>query len=185
MPDARRHSLVFDWLTEVQDFLRQTDPVIVRKCQPELTKDLDALLLCNAAPPVRRLSAEAMARMYSKGNPFGAYQVVITCADLVQKKPEAKESNGQRLFALEVIGTLFQELGRLLGSCMMDTISSLLIGLKVSEATRCETLTAIGKVLSGLENSASMFHAKIYKAVRPYMTHSSGRVSIQLVVTFD
>jgi len=34
-------------------------------------------------------------------------------------------------------------------------------------------LKAIGKVLSGLENSANMFHAKVYKAVKPYMSHSS------------
>ena len=56
-----------------------------------------------------------------EGNPFGAYQIINKCNDLLKLKEDSSQPQGQRLFALEVIGKLYLELGRLLGSCFPDT----------------------------------------------------------------
>jgi hypothetical protein len=81
-------------------------------------------------------------------------------------KEDGKEPIGQRLFALEVISTLYRELGRLLGSCFPDTVFSLLKSLRLSESTRPECLEAITNLLIGLEGSASMKHVEIYKNIK-------------------
>ena len=44
------------------------------------------------------------------------------------------------------------------------------------ESCRPECLAAIRNLLVGLEASAAMKHAEIYKGVKPYMTHSDWRV---------
>ena len=43
LPDSRKHSLVFDWLTKVTDFLRESDNVQIRAAQVKLK-----YLLCMA-----------------------------------------------------------------------------------------------------------------------------------------
>ena len=53
LPDSRKHSLVFDWLTKVADFLRQSNTTQIRSKQDVLVGELEILLACNAAPPVR------------------------------------------------------------------------------------------------------------------------------------
>ena len=147
----------------------------VKYFQDGLIHELEILLACNAAPPVRRIASRAMASLFSKGNPYGAYQIINKCNDLLKLKEDGKEI-GQRLFALEVIATLYSELGRLLGSCFPDTVFSLLKCLRLSELSRSECLDAIRHLLVGLEGSASMKHAEIYKNVRPFMTSNDWRV---------
>lgn len=117
-----------------------------------------------------------MASLFSKGNPYGAYQIINKCNDLLKVKDDSKEHTGQRLFALEVIATLYSELGRLLGSCFPDTVFSLLKCLRLSESSRSECLDAIRHLLIGLEGSASMKHAEIYKSIRPFMTSNDSSV---------
>ena len=68
LPDSRKHSLVFDWLTRVADFLRQSDTKEIRAKQDGLIQELEILLACNAAPPVRRLASSALAVLFSKEN---------------------------------------------------------------------------------------------------------------------
>jgi hypothetical protein len=109
LPDSRKHSLVFDWLTKVSDFLRESDNAQIRKAQDGLIHELEILLACNAAPPVRRIASRAMASLFSKGNPYGAYQIINKCNDLLRSKEDPKEPVGQRLFALEVIATLYSD----------------------------------------------------------------------------
>lgn len=44
LPDSRKHSLVFDWLTKVTDFLRRSDSVQIRAAQVyELESHFDFL----------------------------------------------------------------------------------------------------------------------------------------------
>ena len=126
--------------------LSKKDTKRIREKQDGLIQELEILLACNAAPPVRRLASSALAVLFSKGsfkssfftttlflgNPFGAYQIVNKCNDLLKAKDEGPQ--GQRLFALEVIGKLYRELGRLLGSCFPDTVFSLLKSLKQHES---------------------------------------------------
>ena len=133
---------------------------------------MEILLACNAAPPVRRLASAALADLFSKGNPFGAYQIVNKCNDLLKSKEDASAPQGQRLFALEVIGKLYLELGKLLGSCFPDTVFSLLKSLKQSESSRIVCLGALTNLIVGLEGSAAMKHLEIYKNVKPYLTNS-------------
>ena len=113
---------------------------------------------------------------FAKGNPFGAYQIVNKCNDLCKTKEDSSTPIGQRFFALEVIGKLYLELGRLLGSCFPDTVFSLLKSLKLSESSRVECLNALTNLIIGLEASAAMKHQEIYKNVRPYLANSDADV---------
>lgn len=36
LPDSRKHSLVFDWLTKVTDFLRESNNTQIRAAQVEI-----------------------------------------------------------------------------------------------------------------------------------------------------
>ena len=114
--------------------------------------------------------------IHYKGNPFGAYQIVNKCNDLCKTKEDSSTPIGQRFFALEVIGKLYLELGRLLGSCFPDTVFSLLKSLKLSESSRVECLNALTNLIIGLEASAAMKHQEIYKNVRPYLANSDAGV---------
>ena len=54
-------------MTKVTDFLRTANNAEVRTAQVGLIHELEILLACNAAPPIRRIAAKALASLFSKG----------------------------------------------------------------------------------------------------------------------
>uniref|UniRef100_A0A3Q3XDT8 HEAT repeat-containing protein 5A n=1 Tax=Mola mola TaxID=94237 RepID=A0A3Q3XDT8_MOLML len=163
---------IFEWLNHLKKLLPATDRV--RANQRCLIDQLSAVLLDSPGPPTRWLLAHCLALIYRQGDPVTSSLLVERCNDIIRSKDDSPSSLPTRLAAVACLGSLFEQLGRILVGLFRDTLSNLLKAMKSAESQgRYEIMLSLEKILRGLGVSAVSCHRDVYKAARTCLTDRS------------
>ncbi|CAK8692902.1 unnamed protein product [Clavelina lepadiformis] len=139
----------------------------IKEKQKQLVAQLNAQILAGPGPPTRSLIGYCLSTLYQVGDSYSMYETVSKCNEIVRNKDDSPSYLSIRLAAIVAIGILYEENGRMLGALFTDTVQVLVKGLKNAESqTRCETMTALRRLLVGLGASATMCHRDIYKVAK-------------------
>ncbi|KAJ0063184.1 hypothetical protein NL108_013353 [Boleophthalmus pectinirostris] len=165
---------VFSWLNRLKNQLPLTDKAEIKKIQRRLVDQLSSVLIGSPGPPVRVLLAHCLALLFHLGDPLPCSLLVEKCNDIIRNKDDSPSALPSRLAAVACLGSLFEQLGRMLNGSSKDTFTNLLRALKNAESQgRCEILASLEKMLRGLGPSAAPVHRDIYKSARTCLTDRS------------
>lgn len=172
LSDPLRAEAVFSWLRHLKALLPSTDKAELKQIQRLLVEQLSSVLIGSPGPPTRWLLAHCLAMLFRLGDPLPSSLLVERCNDIIRNKDDSPSGLPSRLAAVSCLGSLFEQLGRMLS--FRDTFTNLLRALKNAESQgRCEILLSLEKMLRGLGSSAAPVHRDVYKASRTCLTDRS------------
>ncbi|XP_075963534.1 HEAT repeat-containing protein 5A [Anarhichas minor] len=172
--DHQRAAFVFEWLNHLKKLLPAAERADVRHNQRRLTEQLSGVLIGSPGPPTRRLLAHCLALLYRLGDPVTASLLVDRCNDIIRSRDDSPSGLPTRLAAITVLGSVFEQLGRLLLGSFKETLMNLLKAMKSAESQgRYETMRSLEKILRGLGVSAAPCHRDVYKAARTCLADRS------------
>ncbi|XP_074548207.1 HEAT repeat-containing protein 5A isoform X2 [Halichoeres trimaculatus] len=172
--EHQRGEFIFEWLNHLKKLLLATDRADIKHNQRRLIDQLSGILIGSPGPPTRWLLAHCLALLYRLGDPVPASLMVDRCNDIIRSKDDSPSGLPTRLAAVACLGSLFEQLGRLLVGCFKDTLTNLLKAMKSAESQgRYEIMLCLEKILRGLGVSAVSSHRDVYKAARACLTDRS------------
>uniref|UniRef100_A0A3Q1AXC4 HEAT repeat-containing protein 5A n=1 Tax=Amphiprion ocellaris TaxID=80972 RepID=A0A3Q1AXC4_AMPOC len=172
--EHQRAEFVFEWLTHLKKLLPTVDRVDIRQNQRRLIDQLSAVLIGSPGPPTRWLLAHCLALLYRLGDPIPSSLMVERCNDIIRSKDDSPSGLPTRLAAVACLGSLYEQLGRMLVGSFKDTLVNLLKAMKSAESQgRYEIMLSIEKILRGLGVSAVSSHRDVYKVARACLTDRS------------
>ncbi|XP_035264089.1 HEAT repeat-containing protein 5A isoform X3 [Anguilla anguilla] len=146
----------------------------VKKKQKHLVEQLTEVLMGSPGPPTRRLLADCLALLYKAGDPFTASFTIEKCSDIIRSKDDSPSFLPTRLAAIACLGSIYEQLGRLLGNTFSESVGNLLKAMRNAESQgRYEIMQSLQRILRGLGMSAVSCHRDIYKAARVCLTDRS------------
>ncbi|KAJ3613171.1 hypothetical protein NHX12_019423 [Muraenolepis orangiensis] len=155
LEEPQRSEFVFRWLTDLKHLLPAMTRVEVKENQRRLVAQLQAVLIGSPGPPTRCLLAHCLALLYRLGDPVSAHYTVV-------------------MAAIACLGSLYEQLGRMLNHSLKDSLVNLLKAFKNAESQgRSEVLLAVEKALRGSGAAASLCHREVYKVSRVALTDRS------------
>uniref|UniRef100_A0AAQ6A9E4 HEAT repeat-containing protein 5A n=1 Tax=Amphiprion ocellaris TaxID=80972 RepID=A0AAQ6A9E4_AMPOC len=167
--EHQRAEFVFEWLTHLKKLLPTVD-----RNQRRLIDQLSAVLIGSPGPPTRWLLAHCLALLYRLGDPIPSSLMVERCNDIIRSKDDSPSGLPTRLAAVACLGSLYEQLGRMLVGSFKDTLVNLLKAMKSAESQgRYEIMLSIEKILRGLGVSAVSSHRDVYKVARACLTDRS------------
>uniref|UniRef100_A0A673BT42 HEAT repeat-containing protein 5A n=1 Tax=Sphaeramia orbicularis TaxID=375764 RepID=A0A673BT42_9TELE len=147
---------------------------IIKQNQRHLVEQLSAVLIGSPGPPTRWLLAHCLALLLRLGDPLPASLLVERCNDIIRSKDDSPSGLPTRLAAVACLGSLYQQLGRMLIASFKDTFSNLMKAMKNAESQgRYEIMLCLEKILCGLGVGAISCHRDVYKAARTCLTDRS------------
>ncbi|KAJ0009197.1 hypothetical protein NQD34_016612 [Periophthalmus magnuspinnatus] len=165
---------VFSWLNRLKNQLPLTEKAEIKKIQRRLLDQLSTILIGSPGPPVRVQLADCLALLFHLGDPLPCSLFVEKCNDIIRNKDDSPSALPSRLAAVACLGSLFEQLGRMLSGSSKETFTNLLRALKNAESQgRCEILGSLEKMLRGLGPLAAPVHRDIYKSARTCLTDRS------------
>ncbi|KAG7465627.1 hypothetical protein MATL_G00155510 [Megalops atlanticus] len=172
--ELQRAEFVFEWLRFLKKLLLAADRADVKQNQKRLVEQLTQVLLGSPGPPTRRLLAHCLALLYRVGDSFTASLTIDTCNDIIRSKDDSPSFLPTRLAAIACLGSIYEQLGRLLGSSFSESVGNLLKAMRSAESQgRYEIMQSLERILRGLGVSAVSCHRDIYKATRACLTDRS------------
>uniref|UniRef100_A0A3P8SZZ2 HEAT repeat-containing protein 5A n=1 Tax=Amphiprion percula TaxID=161767 RepID=A0A3P8SZZ2_AMPPE len=172
--EHQRAEFVFEWLTHLKKLLPAVDRVDIRQNQRRLIDQLSAVLIGSPGPPTRWLLAHCLALLYRLGDPIPSSLMVERCNDIIRSKDDSPSGLPTRLAAVACLGSLYEQLGRMLVGSFKDTLVNLLKAMKSAESQgRYEIMLSIEKILRGLGVSTVSSHRDVYKVARACLTDRS------------
>ena len=164
---------IFQWLTTLEKTVRDFPKAEFKQFQSKLTLELQELLKSDHGPPVRRLLGNAFVAVYSVGDTYSMYDTITVCLDLIKGKAD----NTTMLGCIEILGHLYEKLGRSAGGVFPDALQALVKSIKSSDASiRKSSIYSMEQMIIGLETSASYGYKDLSKAFRSSMTDRSVNV---------
>ena len=158
---------IFQWLTGLEKSVLNFPRAEFKPIQPKLALELQEFLKSDHGPPVRRLLGNALVAVYTTGDSYLLYDSISVCLDLIKIKTDASTVLG----CIEILGHLYEKLGRSAGGLFPDALQSLVKSIKSSDVSiRKASLFAMEQMVFGLENSASYGFKELSKAFRSCMT---------------
>ncbi|XP_008312892.1 HEAT repeat-containing protein 5A isoform X2 [Cynoglossus semilaevis] len=174
LSEHQRAEFLYEWLNHLKKLLLVTDRVDIKQNQRRLVDQLSGILTGSPGPPTRWLLAHCLSLLYRLGDPLPSSLLVDRCNDIIRSKDDSPSGLPTRLAAIACIGTLFEQLGRMLVGCFRETLTNLLKAMKSAESQgRYEIMLSLEKILRGLSTNAVPCHRDIYKAARSCLTDRS------------
>ncbi|KAG9336358.1 hypothetical protein JZ751_002705 [Albula glossodonta] len=172
--EQQKAEFIFEWLRFLKKLLAAVDRADVKKNQKRLVEQLTEVLMGSPGPPTRRLLAHCLALVYRVGDSFAASLTIDKCNDIIRSKDDSPSFLPTRLAAIACLGSIYEQLGRLLGNTFSESVGNLLKAMKNAESQgRYEIMQSVEKILRGLGVSAVSCHRDIYKAARVCLTDRS------------
>ncbi|KAJ8391412.1 hypothetical protein AAFF_G00090420 [Aldrovandia affinis] len=172
--EQQKAEFVFEWLRFLKKLLAAVDRTDVKRNQKRLVEQLTEVLMGSPGPPTRRLLAHCLALLYRVGDPFTVNLTIDKCNDIIRSKDDSPSFLPTRLAAIACVGSIYEQLGRLLGGTFSDSVGNLLKAMRSAESQgRYEILQSVERVLRGLGVSAVSCHRDVYKAARVCLTDRS------------
>ncbi|XP_028994426.1 HEAT repeat-containing protein 5A isoform X2 [Betta splendens] len=174
LAEHQRSEFVFEWLNHLNKLLPATDRAHIKQNQRHLVEQLSAVLIGSPGPSTRCLLARCFALLYHLGDPVPASLLVERCNEIIRSKDDSPSGLPTRLAAVACLGSLYAQLGRMLGGSFKDTLANLLKAMKSAESQgRYEIMLSVERILRGLGPGAVSGHRDIYKAARMCLTDRS------------
>ncbi|KAF1375262.1 hypothetical protein PFLUV_G00237750 [Perca fluviatilis] len=148
LAEHQRPQFVFEWLTHLKKLLPVTDRVDIKQNQRRLIEQLSGVLIGSPGPPTRWLLAHCVALLYRLGDPIAASLFVDRCHDIIRSKDDSPSGLPTRLAAMACLGSLFEQLGRMLVGSFKDSLTILLKAMKSAEPGFTEIRQALGRAFS-------------------------------------
>uniref|UniRef100_I3J0L3 HEAT repeat-containing protein 5A n=1 Tax=Oreochromis niloticus TaxID=8128 RepID=I3J0L3_ORENI len=170
----QKAEFILEWLNHLKRLLPATDRVDIRQNQRCLVDQLWEILINSPSRPTRWVLAHCLAVLYRLGDPIPSSLMVERCNNIIRSKDDSPSALPTRLAAIACLGTLYEQLGRMLIGCFKDTLACLLKAMKSAESQgRYEIMLSMERILRGLGVSAVSCHRDIYKVVRACLTDRS------------
>lgn len=176
--DKKRPLFVHEWLRYLDKNLTNTVKSELKEIQPKLLNQLFSLFNAFPGPPIRHLIAKNIATLYSIGDLLSLHTTIEKCNDLIRSKEhETQMQQMSKLCALNVIGALYEKLGRMVGTSYEETVQVLLKYMKSADSqVRIEIIQTFEKILFGLGTAGQSVHKDIYKQLKDCMLDRSQAV---------
>jgi hypothetical protein len=118
-------------------------------------------------PPIRHLIAKNISTLFSIGDIIALYGTIEKCNELLKSKEhETQMQQMSKLCALNVIGALYEKLGRMVPS-YDETVQILLKYLKSADSqVRIEIVQTFERIVYGLGTAGQSLHKDIYKQLK-------------------
>lgn len=174
--NKKRPFYLHEWLL----FLEQNLPTIskpeLKSKQAAILAQLHGLFNIFPGPPNRQLIAKNIATLYSLGDCLGVYQTVDKCNELLRSKEhETQLQQMAKLCALNVIGALYEKLGRSVSGINTasnnnsgddNTVQIMIKYMKSADSlVRIEIVQTFEKMLPALASSSQHQHSPAYKEI--------------------
>jgi hypothetical protein len=176
--DKKRPLFLHEWLSYLDKHLPTTiSKQDIKLHQSKLISQLMSLFNAFPGPPIRQLIAKNMATLFSLGDLVDLYPTMDKCIEMLRSKEhETQMQQMAKLCALNVIGALFEKLGRMCDRSE-ETVQVLFKYMKSADSlVRIEIVQTLEKMLYGLGSSASpsnaattALHKDIYKHIKKQM----------------
>ncbi|XP_053331518.1 HEAT repeat-containing protein 5A [Spea bombifrons] len=174
LEEPERGIRILEWLRYLKAVLPITPRAEIKENQKQLVEQLTLVMMGSPGPPARRLLAHNLGMVYSSGDTFSVYETIDRCNELIRNKEDSPSYLPSKLAAVACLGSLYQKLGRLLGSTFNETVSNLLKVLRNAESQgRLEIMLSLERIVTGLGPSVAPCHRDIYKAARSCLTDRS------------
>lgn len=166
--DKKRPLFLHEWLCYLERELPACDKAEVKKIQAKITGQLFSLFNAFPGPPIRHLIARNIAALFSIGDILELHATIQKCNDIIRSREhETQMQQMAKLCALNVIGSLYERLGRMGGSSYEDTVQVLLKYMKSADSqVRIEIIQTFEKILLGLGTAGQSIHKHIYKQLK-------------------
>lgn len=170
---------IFQWLTGLEKTVLSYPKAEFKPHQSKLTLELQEILRSEHGPPVRRLLGNAFVAVYSVGDTYSMYDTITVCLDLIK----IKSDNSTMLGCIELLGHLYEKLGRSAGGVFPDALQALVKSIKSSDSSiKKASVYSMDQMITGLETSASYGYKDLSKAFRSCMTDKSLSVRCKAVL---
>lgn len=152
--DKKRPLFLHEWLCYLEKNLPEVEKSEIKKIQPKITSQLFSLFNAFPGPPIRHLIARNLSTLFSIGDILALHQTIEKCNDMIRSKEHETQMNQMaKLCALNVIGSLYEKLGRMVGYSCEETVQVLLKYMKSADSqVRIEIIQTFEKILFGLGN---------------------------------
>lgn len=166
--DKKRPLFLHEWLCYLERELPTCDKAEIKKIQGKITAQLFSLFNAFPGPPIRHLIARNIATLFSIGDILELHATIQKCNDIIRSREhETQMQQMAKLCALNVIGSLYEALGRMGGSSYEDTVQVLLKYMKSADSqVRIEIIQTFEKILLGLGTAGQSIHKQIYKQLK-------------------
>ncbi|KAM4625645.1 HEAT repeat-containing protein 5A [Polymixia lowei] len=172
--EHQRAEFIFEWLSYLKKLLPATDRADIKQNQRRLLDQLMGVLTGSPGPPTRWLLAHCLGLLCRLGDPVSSSLLVERCNDIIRNKDDSPSGLPTRLAAIACLGSLYEQLGRMLVHSFKDTLTNLLKAMKNAESQgRYEIMLSVEMILRGLGVSAMPSHRDVYKAARVCLTDRS------------
>ena len=150
--DKKRPLFLHEWLCYLEKQLPTVDKTEIKKIQPKIINQLFGLFNAFPGPPIRHLIARNISTLFSIGDILALHQTIEKCNDMIRSKEhETQMQQMAKLCALNVIGALYEKLGRMVGYSYEETVQVLLKYIKSADSqVRIEIIQTFEKILLGL-----------------------------------
>lgn len=165
--DSKKPIFVFEWLRFLDKVLVAANKSDIKQSQETLVKQLNHQITQAPGPPTRKLLGRCLANLFSIGDTYKLFETVDLCNEIIKGRDDSPSYLPTKLAAIAVLGSMYEKLGRMMGSTYPETIQNLIKALRNAESTgRCEIMYCLQMILLGLGSAAQSHHRDINKAVK-------------------
>lgn len=170
VPEQNKPVFIYDWLRSLDRRLSQSTKTEVRNVQQALTDQLMNQVTQGVGPPSRKLLGRCLAKVFTTGDSISLYAVLNSCNDALKIRDDSPTTINKRLTALTCLGVIYRSLGRLCGRSFEETVGILTKMIKqVESQTRCEILTTLMNIVTGLGAAETSCFRDIFKVARSFI----------------
>ena len=157
-PESEKALFVLEWLRHLNKILHVVNRSDIKSSQKKLQEQLLRQMHSSPGPPIRYYLAKCLASLFAVGDSVGLFEIINTCNDLIKQKDDPATLNN-RLAALEVLGEMYEKLGRMVGRSYDETFFACSKTLKSAESQlRMEIMRTLEKVVRGMGSAAAHLH---------------------------
>ena len=169
--DKNRPLFLHEWLCYLDKNLAHAPRAEIKEIQSKIIQQLFSLFNAFPGPPIRHLIAKNMSTLFSIGDIIALHQTIEKCNELIRSKEhETQMQQMAKLCALNVIGALYEKIGRMVGTSYEETVQVLLKYMKSADSqVRIEIINTFEKILFGLGTAGQSIHKDIYKQLKELM----------------
>lgn len=183
VPEQNKPVFIYDWLRSLDRRLSQSTRTEVKTIQQALTDQLMAQVSQGVGPPSRKLLGRCLAKVFTAGDSIALYTVLNSCNDILKIRDDSPAAINKRLTTLTCLGIIYRSLGRLCGRSFEETVGILTKMIKqVESQTRCEILTTLRKIVTGLGSTETSCFRDIYKVSRSCINDRAPAVRLAAVL---
>ncbi|TKR87612.1 hypothetical protein L596_011984 [Steinernema carpocapsae] len=121
--------------------------------------------------PTRVLLSKCLAQVFKIADASNLFAVINTCNDSLKSKDDSPNQLAVKLTALNVLGAMYKNLGRLVGRSYDESFGLMSRWLKHADSScRAEIFNTLAKLVAGLDNAGSSIHKDLTKLCKTYLT---------------